>query len=106
MKANPDQYHFICSTDDKINIIAESQKICNSPCENLKGVRSDSKLTFDADNNGICKKAGLKLNALAQIAPYMDLNKKRLLLNAFFMVQFNYCRLVWMRHNRTKKIIK
>ena len=54
MKANPDKYHFICSTDDKIKIVVESQKICNSPCENLKGVRSDSKLTFDADINGIC----------------------------------------------------
>ena len=32
----------------------------------------------------------------------MDLNKKRLLLNAFFMSQFNYYQLVWMCHNRTK----
>ena len=32
----------------------------------------------------------------------MDLNKKRLLLNPFFMSQFNYCQLVWMCHNRTK----
>ena len=102
MKANPDKCHFICSTDDKVNITVENQKICNSPCEKLLGVRFDSKLTFDAHINDICKKAGLKLNALARITPYMDLNKKRLLLNAFFMSQFNYCQLVWMCHNRTK----
>ena len=48
------------------------------------------------------KKAGLKLNALAKITPYMDLNKKRLLLNAFYMSQFNYGQLVWMCHNRSK----
>ena len=102
IKANPDKCHFICSTDDKVNIIVENQKICNSPCEKLLGVRFDSKLTFDAHINDICKKAGLKLNALARITPYMDLNKKRLLLNAFFMSQFNYCQLVWMCHNRTK----
>ena len=47
-------------------------------------------------------KAGLKMNVLARTAPYMDLNKKRLLLNAFFMSQFDYCQLVWMCHNRTK----
>ena len=40
--------------------------------------------------------------ALARITPYMDLNKKRFLLNAFFMTQFNYCQLVWMCHNGTK----
>ena len=36
------------------------------------------------------------------ITPYMDLNKARLVLNAFFMSQLNYCQLVWMCHNRTK----
>ena len=62
----------------------------------------DSKLTVDAHINDIFKKEGLKLNASARITPYMDLNKKRLLLNAFFMSQFNYCQLVWMCHNLTK----
>ena len=45
----------------------------------------------------------LTLNALVKITPYMELNGKRLLLlNVFFMSQFNYCQLVWMCHNRTK----
>ena len=102
MKANPDKCHFICSTDDKVNITVENQKMCNSPCEKLLGVKFDSKLNLDAHMNDICKKAGLKLNALARITPYIDLTKKRLLLNGFFMSQFNYCQLVWMCHNRTK----
>ena len=79
MKADPDRCHFICSTDDKVNITVENQKICNSPCEKLLGVRFDSKLTFDAHINDICKKASLKLNALARITPYMNLNRKILL---------------------------
>ena len=62
----------------------------------------ESNFTFGAHINDICKKADLKLNTLARIAPYMDLNKKRLLLNAFFLYQFNYRQLVWMCHNRTK----
>ena len=81
MKANPDKCHFICSTDDKVNITVEKQKMCNSLCEKLLGGRFDSKLIFDAQINDICKKAGLKLKALARITPYMDLKKKRLLLN-------------------------
>ena len=36
------------------------------------------------------------------IAPYMDLNKKRLLLNMFFVSQLNYCQLVCMCNNHTK----
>ena len=31
----------------------------------------------------------------------MDFNKKRLVVNAFFNSQFNYCPLIWMCHNRT-----
>ena len=101
MKANPDKFHLICSTDDKVNVIVENLKIFNSPCKKLLGIRFDSKLTFDGHINDICKKSGLKLNAVARITPYMDLNIKRLLLNAFFVSQFNYCQLVWMYHNRT-----
>ena len=36
------------------------------------------------------------------IAPYMDLNKKRFLLNMFFVSQLNYCQLVCMCNNHTK----
>ena len=89
MKANPDKCHFICSTHGKVNITDEHQKICNRSCEKLLDVRFDSKLTFDAHINDICKKASPKLNTLAKITLCMDLNRKRLLLNSFFMSQFN-----------------
>ena len=38
---------------------------------------------------------------MAIIVPYLDFDKKRLLLNSFFISQFNYCRLTWMCHNCT-----
>ena len=44
MKANPDKCHFIYSTDDKVNITIENQKIRSSPCEKLLGVRFDKNL--------------------------------------------------------------
>ena len=40
MKANPDKCHFLCSTDENVKIIVENQKICNSPCEKLLGVKT------------------------------------------------------------------
>ena len=40
-------------------------------------------------------------NALARIAPYMDIRKRRTLMNAFFKSQFNYCPLIWMCCNRS-----
>ena len=49
----------------------------------------------------IFKKAGLKLNASSRIIPYLDFWKK-LLINAFFISQFNCYQLIWMCYNRTK----
>ena len=38
---------------------------------------------------------------LSRITPYMNLTKRKLLMNSFFTSQFNYFPLVWMCHNRT-----
>ena len=32
---------------------------------------------------------------------YMELPKRRILMNAFFKAQFNYCPIVWMFHSRS-----
>ena len=48
----------------------------------------------------MCKKANRKINALARVAPFINLNKRRILMNSFFRSQFNYCPLIWMCHNR------
>ena len=102
MKANPDICHFICSTNDIANLIAENQIVDNSTCEKLLGLKFDYILTFNAHIDDICKKAGLKLNALSRIAPSMEFNKKRLLVNGFFISQLIYGPLIWMCHHLTK----
>ena len=76
MKANPDKCHFICSSNEKLNIVIEEQTISNSNCEKLLGVLLDSKLTFKPHVDSICKKAGLKLNTISRIIPYMDFSKR------------------------------
>ena len=60
----------------------------------------DNKLKSEKHINTICQKANRKLNALARITPYMELTKRRILMNAFFDSQFNYCPLIWMFHSR------
>ena len=74
LKANLDKCHFICSTNDKVNLIVENQIIDNSKCEKLLCVKFDYKLTLNAHIDEICKKTGLKLNALSRIARYMHFN--------------------------------
>ena len=70
--------------------------INNSLSKKLLGITFDCKLKFNKHIEDICQKASQKLNALARLAPYMGTNKKRILINAFFKLQFNYCPFVLM----------
>jgi len=101
MKANPDKCHFLCSSNTEVTLNVENENIKSTNCKKLLGVKIDSKLNFNSHIQDLCRKAGQKLNAISRISPYMDFAKRRLLVNAFFFSQFNYCPLVWMCHNRT-----
>ena len=67
----------------------------------MLGINFDYKLKFTNHIEDICKKASGKLNALARVALYMDIRKRRTLMNACFKSQFNYCPLIWMCCNRS-----
>ena len=73
----------------------------NSDCEKVLRVKTDNKLTFDCHVSDMYKKANRKINALARTAPFINTNKRRILMNSFFRSQFNYCPLIWMSHSRT-----
>ena len=66
----------------------------------LLGITIGSNLTFENHINNICKKASQKLNALARIAPYMNMQQSRIIMKSFVTSQFGYCPLIWMFHSR------
>ena len=83
MKANPDKCQFITS-DRNLVINVENDQITNSKCEKLFGIKKiDHKLTFNAHIDEIYKKTGQKTNPLSKVIPYMDIKKRRTLLNTF-----------------------
>ena len=75
-------------------------QIKNMQNEKLVGITTDSKLSFDKHIQQICSRTSAKLKALARIAPFMNITKRKILMNAFFNVQFSYCPLTWMFHSR------
>ena len=38
---------------------------------------------------------------LSRITPFMKISKRHILINSFFISQFNYCPLIWMFHSRS-----
>ena len=106
MKSNFDKCHLLVRTIDNVKIRIENFQIENTEKEKLLGIQFDNKLSFDYHLSEICKKASRKLYALGRVTPYMNLSKRKILMNAFFNSQFSYCPLIWLCHCRisNKKI--
>ena len=75
-------------------------QIESSSSEKLLGVTIDAKLSFEKHIEQICVKAWEKLKGLARVAPSKNIQKKKVLIKAFFTIQFSYCPLIWMFHSR------
>ena len=90
----------LLSTDEHAQVKIGTQQIENSSSEKLLGVTINVKLNFVKHIEQIYAKARAKLKALARIAPFINIKKKRVLMKAFFMAQFSYCPLTWMFHSR------
>ena len=70
--------------------VRTTAKIDNNYTESEKeqvliGITIDSNLTFENHISNICKRASQKLNALARFAPYMNMQKKRIIMKSFIM---------------------
>ena len=100
MRGNTDKCQLLVSKDESSEIHIGDSVIESSNCEKLLDIKIDSKLRFDDHIQDLCNKANRKLRALAPATPYMNLQKRKVLMNAFFNAQFNYCPLIWMLHSR------
>ena len=82
MKANHGKHHLLLHTKEDANIQISYTTINCSRSQKLLGIVFDNKLKFDKHIENICQKANRKLNALARVINYMELPKRRILMNA------------------------
>lgn len=101
MKANEAKSHLLSSLPLDTKAVIGDTYIENSDQQKLLGIKIDRKLKFDLHVTDLCQKTSQKLHALARVAPYMDTQKRRVIMKAFVTSQFSYCPLIWMFHNRT-----
>ena len=100
MKANINKCHLLVNKKNEVIIKLGKTEIRNSEYEKLLGIKVDTKLNFNEHLNDIISKPSHKVNALSRVVPYMNLSKKKILMNSFFNSQFSYCSLIWMFHSR------
>ena len=100
LKGNADKCHFLVSISKEVSLNVNNFKIKSSDYEKLLGVKFDSKLRFDQNVTDLFRAASRKIHARARVTLFMNLSKRRLLMNSFFKTRFNYCPLIWMCHSR------
>ena len=62
----------------------------------LLGITIDKNINMAEHIRKICKQASTKLHALARISPYLNEQKRKLLMKSFILSQFSYCPIIWM----------
>ena len=98
--SNAEKSHLIVSTKKNLEIQVSSCSRRNEDSVKLLGIHLNNDLNLDYHINQLCKKASKKLHALARIATYMDINKRRMLMKAFVSSQFSHCPLIRIFHSR------
>ena len=101
MKANSDKSHIFLSCSEPSTALIDGSSIESNTKEILLGITVDRDLKFDEHANNRCKKACQKLNVLVRLAPFMKVDKKRMIMKAFIESQFGHCPLVWMSHSQS-----
>ena len=100
MKVNTDKSHLLLSGNTKLASNIDNNTIESEMKQELLGITIDSNPSFEEHVNNICKQASQKLNVLARISSYMDIQKRGAIMKSFITSQFSYCLLVWMFHSR------
>ena len=101
---NPEKFQAIILDKQKDDYSNETIKFDNKtvetvPSVRLLGIQLDDKLNFSLHVSKICKSAANQLSALTRLNNFLCFEGKRVLINSYFMSNFNYCPLVWMFSN-------
>ena len=76
-QATASKCHVLISTDEHVQVKIGTAQIENSPSEKLLRVTIEAKLSFEKDIKQIYAKARAKLKALARVAPFMNIKKRK-----------------------------
>ena len=101
MIVNPDKFQAILLDKRKSGhtnqrIVVDNQYIKVVSSVELLGIQIDDKLEFNLYICNICRSAAIQLNALLRLKRFLGYKEKRILINSYFMANFNNCLLVWM----------
>ena len=93
MIVNPKKYQAIvlkrgCRMDDSFALNISNQTINSENFVKLLGIEINNKLSCDKH---LFKRASNQLNVVGKIQKWINIQEKEMILNSFFISNFNYC---------------
>ena len=100
MIVNPGKFKAILLQRNKRNtseypIELTGHEINTQESVTLLRVTIDYKLSFEEYVSDLCRKASAQLNALKGLGAFMSHQTRKIMVQSFILVHFNYCPLVW-----------
>ena len=83
MKASSDKSLILLSCSEPSTALIDGSSINSDAKEILLCITIERDLKFNEQVNNLCKKACQKFNALVRLAPFMNVDKKRMIMKAF-----------------------
>ena len=83
MKVISNKSHLLLSCNKPSTLVIDGSSTETNAKKVLLGITIDKGLKFDYHVNSLCKNLCQKLNALACLAPYMNVEKRRIIMKAF-----------------------
>ena len=90
LMANSRKNHRLISPYETKYIRIQNLCIKPSSSEELLGIKIYSNFTFYDHIMSVCSKANKKLSALSRVSKFMGINKKRILMESYIFLQYNY----------------
>ena len=105
MVANPSKFQimFLGSNIDnsKIIFMIENKRVKSRSKVQPLGITKDNKLSFTIHIENLCSTGSNRLQALARIRKCILFEQAKRLSEAYIMITFTYCPLIWMYRSKT-----
>ena len=96
MKVNTDKSHLLVSGNVRAMAKIDNNYIEVEEEQVLLGITINSNLTFENRIINICKRTCQKLNTLARVPAFLNIQKRRIIMKHFVTSHFGCCLLIWM----------
>ena len=85
----------LSSQENELCLTISSNKLQNSTCEKLLGIKVDQQLNWSSQVDVVCSTISSRIYLLSKIKQYLNLELRKLFYNGYILPLIDYCCIIW-----------